>query len=315
MKGEYNLNYFKKYTSLVLMFFLLTIFTIQPFVSASDNLIPIKKINEVEEIIYGESTSVSIIKKIAKLEQTLFGEKRKGSLVSRAENIADYVLAQGSSPSLTFILNSLEWTLSDGITSGNTVERLNNLESNVFGKSRTGALVDRIERLADMSYPDGRIPGDTIVFESNTELKLKLNEKLDSTVVQKGEIIDFEIAKNVEVDNKLVIPKSTPGKMRVIKVEEAGQFGKPAKIELEFLGLRAIDGTVIELKRANKEFNEEKSRQYAIGAGFLGAIVFSSPLGIAVSYFVPGSSESYEAGSELTVLTVNENEIFALDTN
>ena len=89
------MNNLKEYTALLLTFSLLTIFTIQPFVSASDNVIPIKKINEVEEIIYGEPTSVSIIKKINNLEQTLFGEKKDGSLVTRAENIADYVLAQG----------------------------------------------------------------------------------------------------------------------------------------------------------------------------------------------------------------------------
>ena len=305
----------KKYTALILVFSLITIFSIQPYVLAADNVIPIKKINEVEEIIYGETTSISIINKIAKLEQSLFGDKKEGSLVVRAENIADYVLAQGSSPSLTFILNSLEWTLAENITSGNVVERLNNLEENVFGKSRSGALVDRIERLADMSYPDGRIPGESVIFKENTKVSLKLNEKLDSSVSQKGEIIEFEVANDVEVDNKLVIPAGTPGKMRVTKVEEAGQFGKPGKIEVEFLEFRAIDGTVIELKRPEKEFIEERSRQYAIGAGILGAIVFSSPLGAAVSYFVPGRPENYEAGSEFTVLTVEKNEIFALNTN
>lgn len=291
------------------------VFTIQPFVSAADNVIPIKKINEVEEIIYGESTSKSIINKINNIEQVLFAEKKDGSLVKRAENIADYVLAQGSSPSLTFILNSLEWTLSEDITSGDIVERLNNLESNVFGKPRNGSLVDRIENLASMSYPDGRIPGESVTLADNTELNLKLKEKLDSSTVQKGEIIGYEVAKNIEVDNKLVIPAGTPGQMKVTKIEERGQFGKPGKIEVEFLGFRAIDGTKINLKRPEKEFFEERSRQYAIGTGILGAIILNSPLGVAVSYFVPGSPEIHEAGSELTVITVKENEIFALDTN
>jgi len=305
----------KKYTALIIAFSLLTVFLIQPFVLANDNVIPIKKINEVEEIIYGKSTSESIINKINNLDQTLFGEKKDGSLVTRAENIADYVLAQGDTPSLTFILNSLEWTLSENITSGNIVERLNNLESNVFGEMRSGALVDRIKKLADMSYPDGRIPGKSVDLKENTIINLKLKEKLDSSVAQKGEIIGFEVANNIEIDNKLVLPAGTPGKMRVTKVEEAGQFGKPGKVEVEFLGIRAIDGTVLNLKRPEKEFFEERSRQYAIGAGILGAIVFSSPLGMAVSYFVPGNPESYDAGSEFTVMTVEENEIFALDTN
>ena len=309
------MNNLKKYTALVLVFSLITIFTFQPLVLASDKVIPIKKINEVEKIIYGESTSVSIIKKIDKLERTLFGESKEGSLVTRAENIANYVLAQGSNPSLTFILNSLEWTLSEYMTDGNIVERLTKLESSVFGKAKTGALVDRIKSLADMSYPDGKIPGKEIVLEDNTEIQLKLTEKLDSSSVQKGEIIGFEVARDIEVDNKLVIPAGTSSKMRITKIEEAGQFGKSAKIEVEFLGLKAIDGTLIELQRPDKEFFEERSRQYAMGAGVLGAIALSSPLGLAASYFVPGESLSYKAGSKLTVITVESNNIFALDTH
>ena len=309
------MNNLKKYTALVLVFSLITIFTFQPLVLASDKVIPIKKINEVEKIIYGESTSVSIIKKIDKLERTLFGESKEGSLVTRAENISNYVLAQGSNPSLTFILNSLEWTLSENMTTGNIVERLTKLESSVFGKAKTGALVDRIKSLADMSYPDGKIPGKEIVLEDNTEIQLKLTEKLDSSSVQKGEIIGFEVARDIEVDNKLVIPAGTSSKMRITKIEEAGQFGKSAKIEVEFLGLKAIDGTLIELQRPDKEFFEERSRQYAMGAGVLGAIALSSPLGLAASYFVPGESLSYKAGSKLTVITVESNNIFALDTH
>jgi len=312
---------FKKYTAFILAFSLLTVFTIQPFVSAADNVIPIKKINEVEEIIYGESSSMSIINKIDKLDQTLFGEKRSGSLVTRAKNIADYVLAQGDSPSLSFILNSLEWTLSENITDGNIVERLNNLEDNVFGESRRGALVSRIESLADMSYPDGKIPGKAVILKENTVINLKLKEKIDSSVVQKGEIIEFEVAKNIEADNKLVIPAGTSGKMRVTEVEEAGQFGKPGKVKVKFIGLRAIDGTLLNLKRPEKEFFEERSRQYAIGAGILGAIISGAPfgvaagLGLAVSYFVPGTPESYDAGSEFVVITAEKYEIFALDIN
>ena len=169
----------KKYTALIIAFSLLTVFLIQPFVLANDNVIPIKKINEVEEIIYGKSTSESIIKKINDLEQTLFGNKKDGSLVERAENIADYVLAQGDTPSLTFILNSLEWTLSENITNGDIMEKLNNLESDVFGKVRNGAVVERIKRLADMSYPGGKIPGEQVVLSDNAEVKLKLKEKLE----------------------------------------------------------------------------------------------------------------------------------------
>ena len=308
------MHYLKKYTALILIISLISIFSLQPILSAA-NVIPIKKINEVEAIIYGKVSSISIIERINTLEKTLYGEKKEGSLVERAENIADYVLAQGSRPSISFVLNSLEWTLTDDINQGNIVDRLSDLETNVFGKPESGSLTTRIKRLVDMSFPGGKIAGKSVVLDSNNEIRLNLIEKIDSSVAQKGELIPFEIAKDIVVDGKLVIPAGTRSKMKVTEVEEAGQLGKPGKVQVEFLPLRAIDGTVIELKRKEGELMTERSRQLALGAGVLGAILFNSPLGFALSFAVKGNPEIYEVGSELRVLTTEENNIFALDIN
>jgi len=103
--------------------------------------------------------------------------------------------------------------------------------------------------------------------------------------------------------------------MRVTEVQSPGQFGKNGQVKVEFLNFRAIDGTKINFKRPEVEFSEQKSRQLAIGAGFIGAIAFSSPLGAAISYFVPGSHEVYESGSEISVIVEGDYNIFALDLN
>ncbi len=305
------MHYIKKYTALILIISLISIFSFQPIISAAD-VIPIKKISEVEDIVYGKASSVSIIERINSLEKTLYGEKKDGSLVERAENIADYVLSQGSRPSISFVLNSLEWTLTDDIKQGNIVDRLNDLETKVFGKPESGPLTTRIKRLANMSFPGGKISGESVVIESNTEIKLKLIEKIDSSATQKGELIPFEIAEDIVVDGKLVIPAGAKSKMRVTEIEKAGKFGKPGEVKVEFLPLRAIDGTVVKLIR-DEELMTKRSRQLALGAGVLGAIVFNSPLGFALSYFVKGSPDVYDAGSKITVLTTEESKIFALN--
>ncbi|MGM0410940.1 MAG: hypothetical protein ACQEQF_09255, partial [Bacillota bacterium] len=170
-------------------------------------------------------------------------------------------------------------------------------------------------KLTNLSFPEGRIAGEKVNLENNQEIPLKLIEDLDSSKVQKGEIIEYKIAEDLTIDNKLVIPKGKKGKMRVTEVQSPGQFGRDGEIKVEFLDLKAIDGTKIELKRPDEEFMEQRSRQYAIGAGLLGAIVFNSPLGAAVSYFVPGNHEVYEAGSKIKVLVKGNYEIFALGSN
>ncbi|MFW6025531.1 MAG: hypothetical protein ACOCRX_04250, partial [Candidatus Woesearchaeota archaeon] len=259
--------------------------------------------------------SKSTTDRINNLDKTLFGEKGDGSIAERAEKIANYVLAEGSTPSISFIMNSLEWSLADEMYEGDIAERLESLEKNVFGKKRTGALIPRIERLTDMSFSEGRIDGEKVELESNQEIPLKLIEDFDSSKVQKGQIIEFEIAKDITIDNKLVFPEGKNGKMRVREVQSPGQFGKDGKIKVEFLDLTAIDGTKVNFKRPDEESMEQRSRQLAVGAGFLGAIVFNSPLGAAVSYFVPGNHEVYERGSKISVLVEGNYEIFALGSN
>ena len=266
-------------------------------------------------VIYGEVSSDSIINRINNLDRTLFGEKRDGSLVERAENIANYVLAQGSTPSISFIMNSLEWSLSDKMHDGNISERLASLEENVFGQKQSGALIPRIKKLTNLSFPEGRIAGETANLENEHKIPLRLIEGIDSSKLQKGEIIEFEIAEDITIDKKLVIPKGKKGKMRVTEVQSPGQFGRDGSIKVEFLDLRAIDGTKIDFKRPNREFIEQRSRQLAIGAGLLGTIVFSSPLGAAVAYFVPGNHVIYEPGSKITVLVEGNYEVFALSLN
>lgn len=296
------------------MISLFSIFTFQPVLSASD-VIPIKKIGEVEEILYGKRSSLSIIDRITDIEKTLYNQKRDGSLVERAENIADYVLTEGSRPSLPFVLNSLEWTLSNEIRQGNIIDRLADLETDVFGKPESGPITDRIKNLANMSFPGGKISGSKIVLSADTEIPLKLTEKIDSATVQKGELIPFEIADNIMVDGKLVVPEGTKGKMKVTGVEKSGQFGRDGEVMVEFLSLRAIDGRLIDLTMPESEFMEKRSRQLAVAAGVLGAVVIGNPLGLGLSYFVKGSPEVYSAGTKIIAKTADQYTIFALQLN
>ncbi|MFW6028960.1 MAG: hypothetical protein ACOCRO_01760, partial [Halanaerobiales bacterium] len=67
------MNAIKKYLSLILIFSLISIFSFQPILKASE-VIPTKKISEIEMIVYGEVSSKSTTDRINNLDKTLFGE-------------------------------------------------------------------------------------------------------------------------------------------------------------------------------------------------------------------------------------------------
>ncbi|MFW5787877.1 MAG: hypothetical protein ACOCV3_06385 [Halanaerobiales bacterium] len=298
---------------------------VQPVYSSSD-VIPVQKLEEVEEILYDESEDGSIIDRVEEIEKTLYGEKQEGTLVERAVRIIDYVLAQEERPSLIFIVNTLEWSLMNEINDGNVVSRLENIENKAFGQSETGPVVDRVSRLVRLGLPREQIPAERVKIPSNTEIKIETLNTISSISSQKGQVIEFEVTEEVEIDDKLIIPKGLRGKMKVGGVEEAGKLGKDGRVMLEIDKLPAIDGTRLTLSPKlgadRSDFLNSitfdgrltLSRYLAVGTGVITSVLIDSPAGLILSYFIKGREEEIPEGSEMVLETVEDYEVYGLVT-
>ena len=304
------MSIFKKTVVMIVIISLMSFVTVNPALYAAD-IIPIKQLGEVEKVLYGNRTDKSLIERIKGIEETLYGEYQDGTLVGRSNKIIEDVLKSRKSPSLLFIINSLEWSLTNNIGQGNITTRLNSLENIIYGESQDGAVLNRIDKMVKMSLPEGNVPVAEVELPADTLIRIKLLNKISSVSSQTGENINFEVARDVEINNKLVIPEGTKGSLRIAEVDQAGQMGQDGEVKLKFSSLRSIDGTNLSIDIREKAQEENRSQQLAIGASIIGTIILG-PVGLITGYFVKGNEKDIPAGSEIYVQTKTTKSVYGL---
>ena len=304
------MSIFKKTVVMIVIISLMSFVTVNPALYAAD-IIPIKQLGEVEKVLYGNRTDKSLIERIKGIEDTLYGEYQDGTLVGRSNKIIEDVLKSRKSPSLLFIINSLEWSLTNNIGQGNITTRLNSLENIIYGESQDGAVLNRIDKMVKMSLPEGNVPVAEVELPADTLIRIKLLNKISSVSSQTGENINFEVARDVEINNKLVIPEGTKGSLRIAEVDQAGQMGQDGEVKLKFSSLRSIDGTNLSIDIREKAQEENRSQQLAIGASIIGTIILG-PVGLITGYFVKGNEKDIPAGSEIYVQTKTTKSVYGL---
>jgi hypothetical protein len=274
-------------------------------------IIPLSKLSEVEIVLFSESSNAAIVSRVEIVEKTLYNKIMSGTLIDRVERIIDYVLPSANKPSLVFLLNTLEWSLTNKINSGGIEKRIDELEMILFGKKKSGSLVERMDQLLKLSLPGGKVPAERVNLLSDTLLRIRLLSKISSTTSKIGQKVNFELVEDIKFDGKLLIPAGTIALMEIVDVNEAGNLGQDGEISLRFSGLRAIDGTEVPLKLGEKAQDENRSRDLAIGASILGTIILG-PLGLIAGYFVKGEEKELPAGSELYIQTSSDIELYGL---
>ena len=213
---------------------------------------------------------------------------------------------------MVFILNTLEWSLTNEINHGKLTSRLSNLETKVFGETKSGSLIDRLKKLANISLPQGEIPAKEVSIPADTLVKIQVLEKVSSKESSEGQKVPFKVVNDVSIDNKLVVPAGSKGTMEITKIEKSGKLGQNAEIELDFYDVDTIDGHEISLKLDKKSREINRSEKLAIGASLL-ATALLGPVGLIAGYFVEGEEKTIEAGTEFYCQTLSRTSIYGLE--
>lgn len=282
------------------------------YLPVSAEVIPLKELEQAEMVLYGEIQEPSIIGKIEKLEYTLFGKKGEGSLKERGDRIVDIVFfTSEKQTSLVLYVNVLEWTLKNRIERGNILGRLEQLEQIVYGNYQEGPLLNRLGNLVKLSLVEGELPARHVILPADTMINIRLLNEINTAEVTIGQLIDYEITKDVKVDGYLVIPAGTRGQIEIDTISSASHFGKDAEIDFTLPELYTIDGSKVPV---NFSINEEKtySRETAVGLSLLGLIITSHPIGLAVSYFYKGRDVVIPEGTKITIETRAEIPTYGL---
>ena len=283
-----------------------------PVLAAQLEQTPLEKIGAVEKILYGSEQEGSLIERTTKLEKELYGLPGREALMAKVDRIYAYVRDSSSgSPSLIFKLGALEWSLTQSVGKGPLKPRLESLERTVSGVIGTGSIDARVSRLMKITFSNARLQTGTVTLPKDTLVKIKLITPLDSKKNKTGDSVEFEVAEDLYAAGMMVLPKGAAGAGKLTKVEQAQNFGRDAKLEVNFEKVTALDLTIVPTLLGEKAKKETESTATAAGAGFAGMILLG-PIGVVGAAFVHGKNITVPAGTTLFIQTKADTELTGL---
>lgn len=279
-----------------------------------------ERLGRMEQLVYGEvrKDTVAIGPRLEALERDILGEVQSASngLLYRLQQLESRLdtMALGGSPSLRFKLNAVEWVFFQTLSSDKSLlQRLDEMETKLYGEKQSGSLMDRVDRLVREIWPSGNLNAAQQVVPAGKLVRVRLLSEIDSSRNRVGDVVDYEVVESVYVNDYVVIPQGVRGRATVSHVTKESGWGKDGKVELTWGSVPAIDGQMIELEigEAALERNVatykdgQRGAELATGASIVGAILLApiglAPVGLLGGGFVGGQKHYVRAGTELFV--------------
>ncbi len=306
---------FKKLSSLLIVIIFICTSVLAQFSWAAEvsQATLLEDLSQIEMAIYGITQEKSLVERVEYLEKELVGRTLPGTITSRAKQLKEFIiLGTPEDSSVIFKINASQWVLEEKITSEPLITKIENLENILFGKTSDDVLAMRSESIFSVCFKAGRPQVEEVVIPAGTLVPIRFLSSLSSKNNKTGETFVFQISENVFLDNKLIIPINSEGVGEITKAKKATLLSRPGKLEIEFKSVSALDGTSLNLI-LGEEAEEENNRLYvAIGAGILGLIILSSPVGLVFGALIPGKNVKIEEGSEMFLQVKSDTPLIAL---
>jgi hypothetical protein len=273
----------------------------------------LEDLSQIEMAIYGITQEKPLVERVEYLEKELVGRTLPGTITSRAKQLMEFIITgTPEDPSVIFKINASQWTLEEKITSEPLIVKIENLENILFGKTSSDVLAMRAESIFGVCFQEGRPQVEEVVIPAGTLVPVRFLSTLSSKSNKTGETFNFQISENVFLDNKLIIPINSEGVGEITKAKKATILSRPGKLEIEFKSLSALDGTSLSLILGEEAEEENKRLYVAIGAGILGFIILSNPIGLVLGALVPGKNVKIEEGTEMFLQIESDTPVIAL---
>ena len=301
----------KSLTVLLLAAFCLTLLPMQTILAQAEQT-PLEKCAVVERILYGVEQEGSLVERTSKLEKELFGLPGKEALMAKVERIYQYVRENSSSaPSLVFKIGALEWSLTQKLAKGPLTNRLDALERTVAGMKGSGPVDARVSRLMAITFSGAKMKANQVSLPKDTLIKIKTVTPLDTKQSKTGDPVEFEVADDVYAAGMLVIPRGSVGRGKLTQVESAQNFGRDAKLVVNFESVEAMDLTKVATVLGEQAKKETQSLARAAGAGFAGMLLLG-PIGVVGAAFVHGKNITIPPDTMLYIQTQSDIELVGM---
>ena len=273
------------------------------FAQPNAELTVVDKTAYVEKVIYGTEQTGSLLERINKLEKEVYGTEAQDALITKADRLYTYTKENSSkASSLIMRVNTIEWTLTHNQTSDSIKARLDATEKLLNGVPVPGSIDSRVGKLSKLAFGNNETVQESVECAKDTLVKIKLTNAIDTKSTRVGDVVHFQVAEDVYINDLLIVAKGAPGKGKVTKVEQAKNFGRDAKLEIDFESIQALDGTTVGMFLGKKAEEETKSLGKAAGATFVGLVVLG-PVGIVGGAFVQGEEAKIPAGALMFIQT------------
>jgi hypothetical protein len=273
----------------------------------------LEDLSQIEMAIYGTSSEKPLIERVEYLEKELVGRTLPGTITSRAKQLKEFIISgTPEDPSVIFKIYASQWMLEEKITSETLIIKIENLENVLFGKTSSDVLAMRAESIFGVCFKEGRPQVEEVLIPAGTLVPIRFLTTLSSKSNKTGETFNFQIAENVFLENKLIIPANYEGIGEITKAKKATLLSRPGKLEIEFKSVSALDGTSFNLILGEEAKKENKRLYVAVGAGILGLIILSNPIGLVFGALVPGKNVKIEEGTEMFLQVKDDTTVIAL---
>lgn len=89
---------------------------------------------------------------------------------------------------------------------------------------------------------------DRVKLTNGTPVILRSTEEISSKTKNLNETVNFEVARDVTVDGKIVIKSGTPATATITLLEQQGMIGKAGRVQISLEATKAVDGQRIALR-------------------------------------------------------------------
>jgi len=306
---------FKKSFSLliVIVFICTSVFAQFSWAAETSQATLLEDLSQIEMAIYGVTQEKPLVERVEYLEKELVGRTLPGTITIRAKQLKEFIITgTPEDPSVIFKINASQWMLEEKITSVPIITKIESLENTLFGKTSDEVLAMRAESIFGICFKEGKPQMEEVVIPAGTLVSIRFLNNLSSKENVSGETFNYQVGENVFIDNKLVISANSAGLGEITSAKKASILAQPGKLELTFKSIMSLDGTPIDLIMGEKAEEENKRLYVAIGAGILGLIILSNPIGLAVGILIPGKDVKIDEGTEIFLQVKEDTTVIAL---
>jgi len=141
--------------------------------------------------------------------------------------------------------------------------------------------------------------GEEVTVPDGTEFEVLTTEEISSKTASENDPVNFKVAEDVKINDRVVIAKDTLVKGIVANVEQRGHLGKGGKLGLRVESTTAVDGQKVKLRAAK-------------GKGDTGTVGSTIALSVLISrlfLFRRGNHAVIKPGTKIKVFTDEEKKV------